>query len=328
LFSIFLNALLLYQYEENIKSFKKSLFENLGLREKEKEELEPFSVKNDTPLVYYAFLNNIELVPSGSINKGGRELTQSLIMPPGTYIFCNKAYELRREGLYRFIYPGKKNLQRIVYAENVTAILSAIAWIHTHGNSDNKKVFAEINNKALCSKIFTTCGKIASWAREVLEGNEINARIVTTLTLDSWNSYDNGHTLVEVKSCEYGKWIVYDLDKNVYFIRDGIPLSLIELAKYTSTGDYDIKYLASDIKLDISNFINHSSGYDYAFLSEFNSANEKLLRHWYKRVMQVPLVQEGDYYYFFDEANRTRIINYSSKHIYINKLEFMRKFYH
>jgi hypothetical protein len=328
LLSIGLNAFLLYQHKGNIKSFKKSPFENLELREKPKKEDRPFPIENNTPSVYYAFLDNIEVVQSSSINKGALELPGSLIMRPGIYVFYDKVYNVRREGLYRFIYPGQKNHQRIVYAQNVTALLSAIAWIHSHGNSDNKKKLAEINSKALHSKLFMTCGKIASWAREVLESNEVNARIVTTLTLDSWNTYDNGHTLIEVKPRDYGKWVVYDLDNNAYFTHDGIPLSLIELVKYTDTDDFNVKYLASDIKIDISNFIDHSSGYDYAFLSEFKLANEELLRDWYKRVLQVPLIQDGDYYYFFDEANRARITNYSRKYRYINKLEFMRKFYY
>jgi hypothetical protein len=328
LLSIFVNAFLLYQHKGNIKSFKESLFENLKLQEKPKKEVRPFPVENNTPLVYYAFLDNIELVQSSPINKGALEIPGSLIIRPGIYVFYDNVYDLRREGLYRFIYPGQKNHQRIVYAQNVTALLSAIAWIHSHGNSDDKKQLAEINRKALHAKLFMTCGKIASWARKVLESDAVKARIVTTLTLDSWNAYDNGHTMIEVYFENYRKWIVYDLDNNAYFTHDGSPLSLIELVKYIATGGYEVKYLASDIKLDVSNFIDHSTAYDYAFLSEFNLANEKLLRHWYRRVMQVPLIEDGDYYYFFDGANRTRIANYSRKYIYVDEWEFMRKFYH
>ena len=60
------------------------------------------------------------------------------------------------------------------------------------------KKMAEINRKALRAKLFMTCGKIASWTRKVLESNGVRARIVTTLTLDSWNAHNNDHTMIEV----------------------------------------------------------------------------------------------------------------------------------
>jgi hypothetical protein len=85
--------------------------------------------------------------------------------------------------------------------------------------------------------------------------------------------------------------------------------------------------LSSDIKIDISQFINQKNYYDYAFFAEGIAANKDTLKQWYKRVMQVPLIREGNFYYFFDEANRKRIESYSGSYKFIKREEFMKKFY-
>ena len=45
----------------------------------------------------------------------------------------------------------------------------------------------------------------------------IRARFVLTLTLDPWNSYDNGHSMIEVYREDLKKWVLYDVDENAYF---------------------------------------------------------------------------------------------------------------
>lgn len=328
LVSACVNAYFLYQYKGNIKGFGKSFFHEMGLRREATKELTQYSARNDAPIVYYAFLNNVELVPGSAIQEDTSELPESLIIPPGKYIFYNREYKLEREGLYRFVYPRKENKQRIVFVGNLDSLLSAIAWIHSHGNSDNNKSFTEISNKALHSKIFLTCGRISSWAQKLLENNGVKVRIVSTLTLDSWNTYNNGHTLIEIWRNDYGKWVAYDLDNNTYLIHDKKPLNLIEFANKVASKDYDIRYLASDIRLDISNFAESLGSFDYALLSECRLANESTLKQWYKRVIQVPMILDGDSYYFFDVADRARIICYSKRYKYIDELQFMERFYH
>ena len=87
-----------------------------------------------------------------------------------------------------------------------------------------QRILKNSNFKALNSKIFGTCGTITIWIQEILESNNIKSRIVQTLTLDDWNTYDNGHTMIEVYHNDLQKWILYDLDSNVYFSKNGIPL--------------------------------------------------------------------------------------------------------
>ena len=48
--------------------------------------------------------------------------------------------------------------------------------------------------------------------------NGVKSRLVSSLTLDSWNSYDNGHIMIEVFRPELKKWVVYDIDLSLIHI--------------------------------------------------------------------------------------------------------------
>ena len=296
----------------------------VGVREK---IIEPPSIESNSPFVYYAYFDTIEIIHGIEGIIGSTELPNSLIIRPGKFKFDEKTYDLNREGLYRFVYPGKENHQRIVYEKNIDALLSGISWIYSHGNSDDNKTYQEINEKALYSKIFATCGSISEWAKKILEENNIKARIVSSLTLEQWNSYDNGHILLEVYRNDFKKWVVYDLDNNSFFSTNGTPLSLIEFSTQSAVSDYMINYLASNSNVDVANFVDGKTNYDYAFLMEARFANENSRKQWYKRVMQVPLIGDGKFNYFFNDSDISRVMSYSSYYKHMNKEQFLKQFY-
>ena len=280
-----------------IKKLGGKFLGEVGLKDK---NIKPPSPKNNTSFVYHACLENIKEVLASKSEKS-QSLPNSLIIKKGNYQFENESYELRDEGLYRFIFPTKSNQQRIVFEENIEALLSSICWIFTHGNSDDNKSYVEIQQKALHSKIFATCGPLVSWTSSFLEKLDVKFRIVSTLTVDTWNSYDNGHILIEIFSKDLNKWIVYDLDNSCYFVNNQTALSLLEFVEKVKLDEYEIKRLSNKISTDISNFKDKKSGYDYAFLIESRLSNQKQLRKWYKHVIQVPLILDERISYFSDE---------------------------
>lgn len=307
-----------------IKKIAVKILGEIGLKEK---IIKPPSIESNVPFVYYVFLDKIENINSIDDVTDSVELPNSVIINPGIFKFYGKIYDLKKEGLYRFVYPEKENQQRIVYQNNIDALLSSIAWIYSHGNSDDGKKYSEINKKILHSKIFATCGSISEWTQKILQENGIKSRIVSSLTLDQWNSYDNGHILIEVYREKYNKWVVYDLDNNAYFSKNEIPLSLIEFSEQSSNLDYKINYIASNPNLDIANFIDNKTNYDYAFLIEARFVNKESSKQWYKRVMQVPLIGDDKYNYFFNDTNITRVEKYSSYYKHMDKKQFLEKFY-
>lgn len=317
---IALSGIIIYQNEFYFKKTAVDVMTEIGIRDK----FIPVELSNE-PFVYRAYLSNVSLIDPIKF-ENINNLPNSLVIKPGSYNFLNQTYNLEQEGLYRFIYPRLVNEQRIVYTESLDVLLSSIAWIYSHGNSDNSKSYEEISSKALNSKIFGTCGKISAWIKSLLQNEGYKSRIVSTITLDVWNTYDNGHTMIEVFHPYYQKWVLYDLDNNIYFEKNDIPLSAVEFANLVPTNDYSIKYLANDSKLDISNF-KDKQDFNYGFFSESIIANEETLRQWYQRVIQVVLIQEENNLFFFDERDIDRIQSYSAKYEHINQEEFMNKFY-
>lgn len=321
--SIGLNIILVQRYglvgrlQNRVERFFKSPDKSLS---------EPYSERDNKPIVFHLTSNGICRVSqsSGFVKK---DIPNQLIIKPDIYDFLGDSYSLNSDGLYRFILPGKVNAQRIVYKNDLDALLSAISWIATHGNSDDKKSNIELSDKALHSKLFITCGNISKWAHHLLTDLNIKSRLVAGKTTDDWNTYNNGHVLIEVWRENWGKWILYDLDNNSYFISSigDEPLSIVEFSQSVATNNYEIISLSSDIRLDVSNFIS-SDGYDYSFISEECDVN---IRDWYRRVMQVPFIfdESEKKYFFMDQNIKDRIESYSASYQYINKRDFFSRFY-
>ena len=249
----------------------------------------------DTSFVYRAYMETTELIPGSAAAAEASGLPASLVIPPGRYAFAGKTYDLQKQGLYRFCRPFKENQQRIVYdvhGGDVEALLSGLAWIASHGYSDQSKSNEALTQKATTAKIFIICAGVSRWAVDVLTHNKVRARRVGSFTLAPSNGYDDGHSLIEVYREDCKKWVLYDLDNNACFLRKETPLSLVEMVDCVQSGeDYEIKLLSSDTPLDVSNFKSPKNGYDWAFNEEFSNSKNGL-RRWYKRVLQVPLIDD------------------------------------
>jgi hypothetical protein len=288
----------------------------------------PYSDSDNKPFSYYATYETISIIqPSNKTST--QNIPLQLIIPIGIYSIHENVYDLKNEGLYRFVFPGVENSQRIVYdGTNIESLLSSVSWIYTHGNSDSGKSFEELNQKAMQSKIYGVCNTISIWILQILQEQNISSRLVQTMTLDEWNTYDNSHTMIEVYRNDLEKWVVYDLDNNVFFTYDEIPLSLVEFVDHVKNNDYDIVFLASDTKLDVSNFKSGDNDYDYAFVAESITSNEDTLRNWYERIIQVPLIQGEDLeFYFFDSKNQIKIENFAPNYHFIEETKFLNDFY-
>ncbi len=287
----------------------------------------PYSNDPDTIVAYHMYgVNVTKIFPIQYDNHPPTRYTlpSTLVIEPGYWDFHDQTFDLGDEGMYRFIRPGFENQQRIVYGHDIPVLLSSVAWIHSHGNSDNEKTFDEQERKAVSSKLFMTCGSISSFAHDLLKRENIESRIVTMMTLDDLNTYDNGHVMIEVWDDILGKWVVYDLDNNVFFTSDGNPLNLYELLPLVATDDYEIEYLSNDARLDVSNFI--SGNFDYSLYSESVLADEQSMRDWYKRVIQVMFVKEGGYYFTNELVHKDRVQSYSDRYKFLDREEF-DKFY-
>lgn len=318
--SIVLNAAFVYK-------LKNKILTRLNLiRQAKVSQKKTIQPKNDPVMVYCSFNNVTRLKPSAL--SPTNVLSDSLIIPTGIYQIAGITYDLRKEGLYRFMFPGVLNKQRIVYKKDVDKLLSSISWIATHGNSDDKLTITSLMSKASKSKLVITCGVVSTFAKKVLDKLAIKSRIVVGMTSGKYNDYDNGHTLLEVYRPKYNKWVVYDLDNNCYMADRGTPLSFLEVSHYVRTNKaFNFIKLSEDTKLGEA--FKSSGGYDYSFYSEYIVVNNKSLRSWYKRVLQIPLIGDQSFYYFHsDSQTAQRLMKYSPQYKRIkNSREYLQRFY-
>ncbi len=168
--------------------------------------------------------------------------------------------------------------------------------------SDAAKI-ARINVDQL---VITTCGPLHAAAAGMMSTVGYTSRPVMGLTLDTWNDYDNGHTLIEVYVPSSG-WQVYDLTNKVR-------------PKYLGgrAGITDFNQTMIEDKVDLVP-LWHGAIFDqnWDYYAQMGGRKFDLIT-WYKRVLQVPMIWDGSHYRFEtrpDNAENTRIEGYSSSYL-------------
>lgn len=332
-FSLFVNVVLVFKTRNLIynKIFpQKSDSEINQLEWVKKVTKDPYSADDNVPLVTYSIFDRVNFIKVDDSDNNYTKLPDSLMIPAGNYSFYGRNYKLEKEGLYRFIYPGVDNEQRIVYNGSIDSLLSSISWMVTHGNSDDGLTTNALMQKATDSKLFITCGTVSTLTNKILERVGIRSRVVLGMTTEKWNNYDNGHTLIEVYRERYKKWVLYDLDNNCFFKRDKEPLSLVELSYLIANNqEYQIEEISKDTRLAVNSF-KDKNGYSYEFYSESIIATKNSLKKWYRRVLQVPMINKGDHYFFhdYDSISKKKILTYSANYKPVDSCtQFLEMFY-
>lgn len=249
---------------------------------RERSSIKSTIVPDGETLVVSFLKTNIEKVDPLTAFES-KALPDSLVIEPGYYSINDQIYDFHSEGLYRIMVIPEANFQRVVYKKDVTTLLSSLAWIDTHGTRDDKLSVVQLEEKAKNEKIITTCGPISKFAKYILEKQSIDSRVVSAITKEPKNGFDDSHTMIEVKIGS--DWQVFDLDNNTYFTKNNQPLSFPDLlAAINQNSDFGIVKIASDPDIAIANFKDDNS-YDYSLYGEAMFSTDIVLKNWYKRVL-------------------------------------------
>ncbi len=253
----------------------------------------------------------------------GNILPQKLIIKPGKYKVFDKVYDMSREGLYRFIQPFDKTEQRIVCTgggyKKIGILLSSTSWILAHGTLDDRITIEKENRKALHRKLICSCSYASSWVSSVLKKFNINSRLVVGLTLDKWNSYDNGHTMLEIFTGN--RWVVYDVTNHMFFKNELHYLDMYELCDIVfSHRDYEIISLTDSLQYDVNS--------PCTLWTESKMSNKECLKKCYDRLFQCSLIEQNNKFYFCDVMNKDKVESYSHNYKYMEKDKFMEEFYY
>lgn len=196
--------------------------------------------------------------------------------------------------------------------------VSHIASRHFHGFKDNSMSYESINNVMKIPKLEMSCGEISNFTVKYLQQKGIEARFIMTLTLDEWNSYNNGHSMVEV--WDGNQWVLWDIDLKNVFMKGGRLLNAKQLTEFN---DYEIVSFSPADKFSPQSIVIMKQ-YGLDLLSE------KGLREFYRRCAQVVMIRKDNQFYFTcDPENVKRVKSYptSTPFHYLPEKDFTEIFY-
>jgi hypothetical protein len=206
-----------------------------------------------------------------------------------------------------------------VDGSQISDVMSFIANHHVHGTKDDFLSYKDAKKAMKSRKLEMTCGSITNFTIQCLKENKIESRFILTLTLDEWNTYNNGHSMVEV--FEDGGWRLWDIDLKCYFTLQGKHLNAKEFCAISSQQNYEIVRFSH-------NNITQEKDRDTWFGKLFSS--EDGLRKFYKRACQIECIRyHGVFCFTSEEKDAPRISAYPfcGPLYYIPKCEFDLVFY-
>lgn len=144
------------------------------------------------------------------------------------------------------------------------------------------------------------CGGLAVVNTAALQVNGIKSRTVELEIISNPYNDEFTHVISEVWSNDYDKWVLMDPTYNGYWIKDKIPLSVIEIQEILDNGKVGLKF----IKLDTKTKLSVNDNYDNA-LGVFNHA------FYMKKIMPAPKITNTKLDSFLKQYSKDCWIHYT-----------------
>lgn len=205
-----------------------------------------------------------------------------------------------------------------IFSSESEELIKYIADRHIHSTHYDYLAYENAKKMIVRHKLKMTCGSICHFAERYLREKGIQCRFILTLTLEEWNDYNNGHSMIEV--FEDGKWKLWDIDQKCYFCLYGEHLdakTFCELSKYP----FEIVSFSDEPVIPVED--------SETWFGKLISTEEGK-RWFYARSCQIPMIRENNIFYFTcDEKYRERIEDYPrcGPFQYLTKDQFERMFY-
>lgn len=221
--------------------------------------------------------------------------------------FRGRVYRLREDGLYRFVLiPWRiRNVVRLRSKDSLMVVLRALSQLQIHGNRFNGMSIEELRAKLETELwLSVSCGTISRVAGRVLEELGYRTRLVCTLTSDEWNTYDNGHSLLEVFYPVENQWILADVDMGLMFLEGGRFLSAYEFWKKVREGKRP-EFLVLSRK-EVDPFFLSPSGFNHAIWMRARMGTLEGKWRWYQRIFQNVALRHGEKMVYLGDEQRVR----------------------
>ncbi|MHC4871492.1 MAG: hypothetical protein ACYTFY_06580 [Planctomycetota bacterium] len=268
---------------------------DLGIKREEAEELLRWhKEENCETVVMHELCCEKNEVKAQEFDKGGEDLDSlPLVIKEEKIVnFCGYSYSIDRPGLYRFINSPHRHRNLIYIKDNdIVPLLSAISSLHVHGNLQNDET-TERHYKTVLDQpwVNITCDRISDLGKFIMNDSGIEARRIDVWTLDKWNAYNDGHSLLEVKFTDKG-WLLVDLDMGMLLKKNDKFMSVYETWQTVNEGGEFEFYKLCEKMIDPC-FSN--SHFNYAGFFNCKFKDENGIKDWYRRVFQTVIVFLSD----------------------------------
>lgn len=251
---------------------------------------------DDPAMVYHCRVGQLRVLPQMTAeNRLSSQLPSKLLMKPGFYTFEDYDYDCSVPGLYRFSKPRKRNEQRVVvYSNDGFQTALCLSMLLIRGNQDDQLGLNEMIKWAKHRLLVNTCGRASEFVDHLLRESGFKCRIVNTRTKGAFNSYNNGHIMVEVYDKSEQRYRLIDVDKKCYFLdKDGRELDLFEFCRLlNSDQEVRIKRAAPSALVDWTGFEDAQTGVSYQFIEQMVAFNEQTALDLYRRISAIPVLDQ------------------------------------
>lgn len=259
---------------------------------------------------FHATSEHVErIAPESSRPEEYCELPDNLCVSPGTYVLAGQVWNMTAPGVYRFSAEGMNLRQVLVPTKDPRVNCELTQWLHGYGSTDHRHNTDKCIELAKTRRIWLTCTGAAHLAVAILRMCGHSARVVMGLTMDEWNTYNNGHTLIEVKTDD--GWIRFDPTIGGWPQINGLPVSLLQLTREQEKS-FRLSFVHTCLARSFGKVQYRSEPGE--FWLEQALLNDDLYIDWYQRVMQLPGILSEGYFHFpiSDSLTRTRMLSYST----------------
>ena len=332
--TMFLNTRMRLEYLLRRPFSQNRLFRNIYHLALRLRILSPHKASSSDPLVVYRidFAGIFYLQPvSRDCILEVKKLPQTIVMDPGEYLFGGAFFNCCQPGLYRFSVPGIINQQAVVLdrSDPISSSLF-LSLLSVRGNRDSGRSNSHLRRSATERLISLTCGSNVKFVHQIMKHHGFNTRVVHSHSLQAPNSYNNGHTLLEVYESDADRFVVIDIDKKMYFSYQGEPLSLVELCSIIKEQkEIALHKMCKLSAVDWCGFKEPFSGFDYGFIEQGFYFNDENILSCLSRICQVPLILSEDEWWVcaWDDIDVQRLSEIDARWILLSPTEFFRKFY-
>lgn len=261
----------------------------------------------------------------------GGAFPAGFLWAPGFYVLDGIAYDMTACGVYVFMNPVAKAVnRRAITNTDPLEMCSVFSHLVVHGASDNTLTLSQKDAIAKTSRLRVTCGFLADWAMKWLTSAGFRARRVHFLTADTPNNYDDGHVAVEV--FRNGRWVLADLDFGRCFTdpASGSLLSLTDFADRVAALNLGTFALNLESKVDSAPSVD--GAFDYAAFFDTKLSTPALVDAWTQRVMRIPGIAhaDGNIYFYLPpgaEGRQSWVLGAQGNYRVVSKAAWDAMFY-